>query len=216
MLHTTLKLCKEKEACTVGFKILKKSLPKNHSDDDLIPLTHIIKSNGLDDCLWALRATIEDNEHLSRSFAIWCARQSLQYWQAAYPNNRRVRDCIDTAERFNDGIATEKEMATARSAASSAAQSAACSAAEFAASSAAEFAARSTAEFAAWSAASSAAWSAESAARSAASSAASSAAWSAEFAARSTAEFAAWSAAWSASSSAQTNQLIKMLENHEV
>ena len=188
MLHTTLKLCKEKEACTVGFKILKKSLPKNHSDDDLIPLTHIIKSNGLDDCLWALRATIEDNEYLSRSFAIWCARQSLQYWQAAYPDDNRVRDCIDTAERFNDGIATEEEVSAARSAAWSAARSA-----------------ESATEYAA-----------ESAARSAATSAESATEYAATSAARSAATSAAWSAAWSAAKSAQTKQLIKMLENHEV
>jgi len=127
MLHTTLQLCKDNDACRDGYKTLKKSLPKGHKKTDLIPLAHIIKSNGLDDALWALRATVESSDYLARKFAIWCARECLQYWEKEYPDDDRVKNAIDTAERFNNG--EDVDLSAAWSAAWSAARSAAWSAA---------------------------------------------------------------------------------------
>jgi hypothetical protein len=122
MLHTTLKLCKEHEACAEGFKKLKKSLGKGHSKTDLIPLTHIIESNGLQDALWALRATVEDSDYLAREFAIFCARQVLPLYEDKYPNDSKVRDCIDATERYNNKEITLDELEVFRDAAWTAAR----------------------------------------------------------------------------------------------
>lgn len=125
MLHTTLKLCKVNKACTDGYRTLKKSLPKDHKKTDLIPLTHVIESNGLEDALWALRATVEDSDYLARAFAIWCARECLQYWEKEYPDDDRVKNCIDIAEQYNNGQANDDDLQAAEYTASSAAYSAA-------------------------------------------------------------------------------------------
>ena len=163
------------------------------------------------------------NEKTIRLFACDCADHVLKNFEDKYPDDKRVRNCIDVARDYANGVVSEKELSTAESAAWSAAESAAESAAWSAAGSAAWSAAesaRSAAESAAWSAAWSAAESAAesaawSAARSAAGSAAESAAWSA---ARSAARSAAWSAARSAESAEkrwQIKQLNKYLEKEE-
>ena len=117
MLHTTLKLCREKGACVTGFKKLKESLGKGHSDTDLIPLTRVLKANGLHDAIWALRATVEDSDYLAREFAIFCARQVLPLYEDKYPNDSKVRDCIDATERYNNKEITLEELAVFRTAA---------------------------------------------------------------------------------------------------
>jgi hypothetical protein len=110
MLHTTLKLCKEHYTCSNGLKKLKNSLGKDHSDTDLIPLTHVLKSIGLFDTLWVLRATVEDSSYVAREFAIFCARQSLPFYEDKYPDDSRVRDGIDAAERYNNKEITLEEL----------------------------------------------------------------------------------------------------------
>jgi hypothetical protein len=53
-----------------------------------------------------------------------CAALSLQYFEAEYPDDKRVRECIDACRRYAQGKATDKELVAA-SAASYAAASAA-------------------------------------------------------------------------------------------
>ena len=124
MLHTTLKLCKEHDACATGFEKLKSSLNKDHSDTDLIPLTHVLESNGLCDAVWALRATVEDSDYVSREFAIFRARQVLSFYEARYPDDARVRDCICAAERYNNKEITLDELEVFKNAADEAAEAA--------------------------------------------------------------------------------------------
>jgi hypothetical protein len=150
MLHTTLELCRAKDACPEGFKKLKKSLGKGHSDTELIPLTHVLESNGLLDTLWVLRATVEDSSYVAREFAIFCDRQVLSIYEDAYPDDSRVRDCIDATERYNNKEITLKKLRVFNEAARNAA---------WAASGAASGAAWAAAA-AAWAAAAAAAWAA--------------------------------------------------------
>ena len=144
-----------------------------------------------------------------QQWSVECAEYALENFEKKFPNDNRVRDCIEVTKKVINGELEESAAWSARSAAWSAAESAA------------ESAAKSAAESAAWSARS-AAWSAaESAARSAAWSAARSAAESAAWsAAESAAESAAWSAARSAWSAAEKEQedinlniLIALLKN---
>jgi hypothetical protein len=67
-----------------------------------------------------------------------CAELSLQYFEAEYPDDKRVRECIDTCRRYAQGKATEEELElSAYSAAASATYAASYAAASYAASAAA-------------------------------------------------------------------------------
>jgi hypothetical protein len=162
MLYTNLKLLREADACSSGMATLIASLPKSQTAEKQISLAHILKSNGLDHALWALRATTVDARKYAARMSIDFALECLANFEKAYPDDTRPRSAIEAAGLFLDGKITLQELETARSAAWSAARSAAWSAAESAAWSAA-WSARSAAESAARSAARSAAWSAWSA-----------------------------------------------------
>jgi hypothetical protein len=188
MLYTNLKLLRENNACSSGLATLIASLPKKHTATKLIPLGHILKSNGLKHGIWALRATTKDARKIAARMAIEFARQSLKNFEKLYPEDKRPRTALEAATDFLDGKITLEEIESAASAAWSAA----------------------------WSAARSAAWSAASAARSAASAAASAArsaaASAAESAAGAAESAAAWSAAWGAAESAAESAAVKKQE----
>jgi len=44
-----------------------------------------------------------------------CAALSLKYYEAEYPDDKRVRECINTCRRYAKGKATDKELAEASS-----------------------------------------------------------------------------------------------------
>jgi hypothetical protein len=46
-----------------------------------------------------------------------CAALSLKYFEAEYPKDKRVRECINTCRRYAQGKATEQELRDATSAA---------------------------------------------------------------------------------------------------
>jgi hypothetical protein len=171
MLYTTLKLLRKNSACLSGMDTLIASLPKTQTAEKQISLAHILKSNGLDHALWALRATTVDARKYAARMSIDFALECLANFEKAYPDDTRPRSAIEAAGLFLDGKITLQELETAWSAAESAVWSV---------------------ESAAWSAAESAVWSVESAVESAVWSAvwsaAESAVWSAWFAARSAAQ----------------------------
>jgi hypothetical protein len=171
MLYTTLALLRKAHACSDGLQKLTASLPPTQSEDKLIPLSHILKSNGLEHGLWALRATTVDARKIAARMAIDFAYTSLSNFEVVYPEDKRPRTALQVAADFLDGNATLAEVKSAGTAARSAASGTA----------AAWSAASGTA--AAWSA-----WSARSAAAAWSAGAAAAAAWSAG-----TAAAAAWS-----------------------
>ena len=204
MIHTTFALCHKAGACSEGYRTLAKALGgvTNYGRNTPIPLATIIDTNSIQDALWALRCVLPDEEairdRIARLMACDCAGSVLAIYEAKYPGDTRVRDCIAVVRRYALGQATESERSAAQSAAWSA-RSAAWSAAELAA-----WSARSAARSAAWSAAESARLAAESAAWSAA--------WSA---AELAAESAAWSAAESAAWSAAAEMFRKLLNEDQ-
>jgi hypothetical protein len=185
VLTTTFALLRSACACTPRYRVLREALGLSYGTDEPINILTILKTNGIEDALWALTATAEDCEKVARFLAADFAEMALPEWLKYYPNDDRPRLAIQAARDFANGTIT----ALQRSAAWSAAASAAMSAAESAAASAARSAAWSAAASAAASAAMSAAWSA-----------AESAVWS-----------AAESAVWSAAMSAQAEILVKYL-----
>lgn len=56
-----------------------------------------------------------------REFAIWCAERVLPIWEQRYPDDKRPRECLETARRYLEGKATLKELQEARQAAAAAA-----------------------------------------------------------------------------------------------
>ena len=165
MICTTLNRIREHDPCVEGWKKLLRHLGKTEADDEPLPFSVIVESNGIKDALWACR-TVPEHDLEWRLFAVWCARQ-VQHLMT----NQRSHDAINVAERFALGAATKNELDAAFEAAWSAARGAACDAARGATWSAAWSAARDAAQdaaqdaawFAAFDAARGAAWSAQTA-----------------------------------------------------
>ena len=157
MICTTLNRIREHDPCVEGWKKLLRHLGKTKADDEPLPFSVIVESNGMEDALWACR-TVPERDREWRLFAVWCARQ-VQH----LITDQRSHDAINVAERFALGAATKNELDAARGAARSAARDAAPASARDAAWSAARGAAWSAARDAAFDAARGAAWSAQTA-----------------------------------------------------
>ena len=162
MLHTTFRLIRDAMACRDGYRKLAKYLGgvRKHGGDSPIPLSTILKSNGLDDTLWALRATLPkeaaERDRIARLFAADCAEHVLD--KATEQDRPTLQQSIAVVRRYAYDQATAAELAAARAAAGVAAWAAAGAAAWDAAGAAAGVAAWAAAGNAAWDAARGAAW----------------------------------------------------------
>ena len=181
-MQTTLNAIKKHSPCESGWKKLLASLGKTKADDAPLELTHILQSNGLDDALWCLRALPEQYHKQIRLYACDVAEHVLPIFEKLFPEDKRVRSCIEAARGFANGTVSEEQLYAARAAAGDSALAAAGDSA--------------------WDAA----WdSALAAAGDAAGDAAEDAAWAAAWAARA----AAWDAAGDAEQNYQADLFIK-------
>ena len=135
-LTTTLNLLHKAKACTARYEVLLATLGANYPMDAEISLLTILETNGIDDALWALRATAEDCEKVARLMVADFAESALANWTKYYPNDNRPALAVQAARDFANGLIVREDLAAARSAAESAAWSAAGSAAWSAASAA--------------------------------------------------------------------------------
>jgi hypothetical protein len=144
MITTTLNKIRKHLPCKEGWEQLLANLAKTKADDEPLPLTTILDSNGLDDCLWALR-TVPEHDSLWRKYAVWCARQVEHLI-----TDERSKLALDVAWRHSNGEATDEDLDAAGAAAAAAAWVAAWVAAgAAAAAAAAAWGAREAAEAAA-------------------------------------------------------------------
>jgi hypothetical protein len=180
ILTTTLRLLRNAHACTSRYTFLREALGPKYGDDKPINLLAILKTNGLDDALWALQATAQNCDMVARLMAADFAARVLPIWAKKYPKVDRPAKAIKAAKDFARGKITREELAAAGAAARAAAWAAARAAAGDAAGDAA------------WDAAGDAAWAATRAA-----------AWAAAGAA---ARAAAWAAVWAAAGAAEKNR----------
>lgn len=111
MITTTLNKIRDCGPCKDGWEKLLSYLGKTSADDEPLPFSIIIESNGIDDALWATRTAPEYNKEW-RLFAVWCARQVQHLMTDA-----RSIAALDVAERFANGEATQAELDAARAAA---------------------------------------------------------------------------------------------------
>ena len=70
MIYTTLNKIRSHHPCQGGWCKLLKHLNKTESDDEPLPLSTVLDSNGLDDCLWCLRS-VPAYDHWWRLFVVW-------------------------------------------------------------------------------------------------------------------------------------------------
>ena len=117
-MKTTLKAIRNHGPRGFVWVNLLGALGKTKADDAPLSLLEILKSNGLDDALWCLRA-VDGHDKEIRLYAVWCARQ-VQHLMT----DKRSLDALDVAEAFANGKATKKELAAARAAAWDAARAA--------------------------------------------------------------------------------------------
>ena len=121
ILETTLNRLRAHNPCVSGYATLLASLGGPSCDPDApINLLHILQSNGVDDCLWALRATIQDSEQVARLMASDFAEDALPIFERARPTDARPRNAIAVARRYARGEATVQELSAARGAAGAA------------------------------------------------------------------------------------------------
>jgi len=115
ILETTLNRLRAHNPCVSGYATLLASLGGPSYDPDApINLLHILASNGVEDCLWALRATIQDSEQVARLMASDFAELALPIFERARPTDARPRNTIAVARRYARGEATEEELSAAR------------------------------------------------------------------------------------------------------
>ena len=97
-LTTTLNEIKEDSPCDYGWNILLKHLGENFDHDHEINLLTILKSNGVQDCLWAFRTTKQDSKPVVVRISIEYARLVLRIFEDEYPDDKRPRHAIESAE----------------------------------------------------------------------------------------------------------------------
>lgn len=110
-MNTTLNELRKHHPCSYGWGKLLAYLGKTEADDEPLSLMTILKSNGLEDTLWALRS-VKGHEPELRLFAVWCARQ-VQHLM----DDPRSVEAVGVSERFARGLVTEEVLADARKAA---------------------------------------------------------------------------------------------------
>jgi hypothetical protein len=115
---TTLNRIREHSPCKNGWEKLLRHLGKTGADDELLPLSVIMESNGLDDALWCCRSV--DYDRAWRLYAVWCARQVQHLMK-----DPRSLHALDVAQAFASGTATRDQLKSAWAAALAAAGDAA-------------------------------------------------------------------------------------------
>ena len=128
MITTTLNRIKDKSPCVEGWQKLLSYLGKTKADDEELPLLTILKSNGVDDCIWAFQCT-DDNESIYRHIAADFAESVLHIYEKEYPEDKRPRLAIQAARDYADGKIDAAAWNAARAAARDAARGAAWAAA---------------------------------------------------------------------------------------
>ncbi len=123
MIYTTLNKIREHQPCAEGWEKLLTHLGKKKADDEQLALVTVLESNGLDDCLWALRS-VPEHDNLWRKYAVWCARQVEHLME-----DGRCKKALDVAWAYSEGEATNEDLAAAGDAAWDAAWDAAGAAA---------------------------------------------------------------------------------------
>ena len=120
ILTTTLRLLRNAHACTSQYTFLREALGPKYGDNKPINLLAILKTNGLNDALWALQATAQNCDMVARLMAADFAARVLPIWKKMYPKDDRPANAIKATRDFARGNITREELAAAVAAAGAA------------------------------------------------------------------------------------------------
>ena len=123
-MHTTLNEIRKYDPCTSGWKKLLSHLGKTNSDNEPLPFTTILISNGIRDAIWCLRV-LPDYDLKVMEFKLRCARRVEHLDKSG-----SARTCLDVVEKFIKGEASAADLQHAAYAAADAAAYAAAAAAD--------------------------------------------------------------------------------------
>ena len=107
-MHTTLNKIRAHSPCAEGWETLLRFLNKTGPDDEPVSVVTVLKSNGLDDAIWCLRA-VDGFDREKRLFAVKCARRVQHLLK-----DQRSVNAIDVAEAHANGLASDEELRKAR------------------------------------------------------------------------------------------------------
>ncbi len=115
-------LCKA-GACEEGYKKLAKALGgvRKYGASVEINLLTILESNGFDDAVWSLRATVQDSDVTKRLIAADFAETVLHIFESKRPGDDRPRKAIQAARDYANGVIKLPAMQEARADAADAA-----------------------------------------------------------------------------------------------
>ena len=127
-MNTTLNEIRSHDPCSDGWEKLLKHLGKLKADDEPLSYIEILESNGINDAIWALRCADTEYSYIVRLFAAKCAESVLHIYEKNYPDDPRVKNCINTSRMYAldlvDNAARDAARAAARAAARDAARDA--------------------------------------------------------------------------------------------
>ena len=103
-MQTTLNKIKQHSPCPEGWQKLLTFLNKTEADDELLELTTILESNGLEDALWALR-TVDGKDKEIRLMACDFAESVVHL-----ANDERCNRAIEVSRKYANGDATQEEL----------------------------------------------------------------------------------------------------------
>ena len=89
-MYTSLNKIRSRSPCDGGWKTLLNGLSKTKADDEPLHLLEILRINGEEDALWALRAFSKEDCQI---FAVGAARQVQHLWAGA-------ENVLDMAEAY--------------------------------------------------------------------------------------------------------------------
>ena len=115
-LTTTFRRLRSAGACTERYKFLRAAL-KGVKDTEPINLLTILRTNGLDDALWALSATSKNCDKVARLMAADFAEEVLPIWTRKYSRDKRPELAIKAARDSAHGRISVEELDAARAAA---------------------------------------------------------------------------------------------------
>ena len=104
MITTTLRQIRQHNPCREGWRTLLSALGKTEVDDEPLPLTTILQSNGLDDALWCLQTLTGHDEEIIR-FALACVHEVSHLM-----TDQRSLNVLDALERHFESPLSKQEI----------------------------------------------------------------------------------------------------------
>ena len=110
-MNTTLNKIREFSLCSTSREKILKPLNKTKADDEELSFKYILDVLGIIGAAWCLRAINFKDQCL---FLADVAESVLHIFEDKYPDDMRVRNCIDGIRKFHAGEITEEDLLVLR------------------------------------------------------------------------------------------------------